>query len=98
MPSTLKNDLEKQVNKRVKSFLEKVSSKSGLSVGELEVMWNEVCGVKEKKVSNFQVFCKGERPKLQKKYPDYKFGDINKELGKLWKKLSDKEKGKFSSK
>ena len=97
MPSSLKNDLEKQVNKRVNTFLEKVSEKSKLSVEELRSMWNEVCGVKEKKVSNFQIFCKGERPKLKKKYPDYKFGDINKELGKLWKKLSDKEKAKFSS-
>ena len=97
MPSSLRNDLEKQVNKRVNALLEKVSEKSKLSVEELRCMWNEVCGVKEKKVSNFQKFCKVERPKLQKKHPDYKFGDINKELGAMWKKLSDKEKEKFSS-
>ena len=97
MPSSLKNDLEKQVNKRVNALLEKVSEKSKLSVDELRGMWNEVCGVKEKKVSNFQRFCKTERPKLQNKHPEYKFGDMNKELGKMWKKLSDKEKEKFSS-
>ena len=97
MPSSLRNDLEKQVNKRVNILLERVSEKSKMSVEELRVMWNEVCGVKEKKVSNFQRFCKVERPKLQKKNPKYKFGDINKELGGMWKKLSDKEKEKFSS-
>ena len=57
MPSSLKNDLEKQVNKRMKCFLERVSEKSGVNVSELEGMWNEACGVKAKKVSNFQVFC-----------------------------------------
>ena len=97
MPSSLKNDIEKQINKRVSVFIEKVSGKSKMSVEELTKVWNEVCGIKEKKVSNFQRFCKQERPKLQKKKPDLKFGDINKELGSMWKKLSDKEKEKFSS-
>ena len=97
MPTSLSKDIEKQVNKRMKSFFESVSSECGVEVSKLEVMWNQACGVKEKKVSNFQNFCKKHRPELKKKHPEYKFGDVNRELGKMWSKLSEKEKAKFSS-
>jgi hypothetical protein len=97
MPTSLSKDIEKQVNKRMKIFFERVSEKCKVEVKELECVWNEVCGVKEKKVSNFQKFCKKHRQSLKEKHPDYKFGDINRELGKMWGKLSNKQKEKFSN-
>jgi hypothetical protein len=97
MPTSLSKDLEKQVNKRMKTFFERVNEKCKVDVKELESVWKEVCGVKEKKVSNFQNFCKENRQDLKTKHSDWKFGDINRELGKMWGKLSDKQKEKFSS-
>ena len=70
--------------------------KTGISKEELLAIWNEVCGLKAKKVSNFQIFCKEKRPELKEKNPDMKFGDMNRELGKLWKKLSDDDKKKYN--
>ena len=96
MPSNLSKEIEKQVNKKMKTFFEKVGE-CGVEVSKLEGIWNEVCGIKEKKVSNFQNFCKKHRQELKTKYPDYKFGDVNRELGKMWGKLSDKQKEKFAS-
>jgi len=97
MPNNLSKDIEKQVNKRLKSFFEKVNGECGVEVSKLEGLWNDVCGIREKKVSNFQNFCKKHRSDLKSKHPEYKFGDLNRELGKMWGKLSDKEKEKFSS-
>jgi hypothetical protein len=97
MPTNLSKDIEKQVNKRMKSFFESVNSECGVEVSKLEGLWNKVCGVKEKKVSNFQNFCKKHRSELKEKNPAYKFGDVNRELGKMWGELSDNEKVKFSS-
>jgi hypothetical protein len=97
MPSNLSKDIEKQVNKRMKTFIGKVSEECKVDVSKLEGMWNEVCGVKGKKVSNFQMFCKKHRPELKSKNSEWKFGDINRELGKMWGKLSDKDKAKFAS-
>lgn len=97
MPTSLRNDLDKQVMKRVKVFMERLSQSDNvnMSVGGMEKIWNNVCGIKDKKVSNFQNFCKKHRVKLREENPDYKFGDINRELGKMWKKLSDKEKSNY---
>jgi hypothetical protein len=97
MPTSLSKDLEKQVNKRMKTFFERVNAECGVEVSKLQGLWNEVCGVKEKKVSNFQNFCKKHRVKLKENHPDYKFGDVNRELGKMWGKLGEKDKAKFSS-
>ena len=97
MPTSLSKDIEKQVNKRMKSFFESVNSECGVEVSKLEGLWNKACGVKEKKVSNFQIFCKTHRSELKVKHPDWKFGDVNRELGKMWGKLSEKQKDKFSN-
>lgn len=97
MPSSLLKDIEKQITKKIDAFTKQIADKfDDVSEDELKKMWNEVCGSKAKKVSNFQKFCKTKRPELKEKFPDLKFGDMNKKLGEMWKKLSDDEKANFS--
>tara|TARA_A100001015_G_C14567223_1_gene547672 strand:+ start:331 stop:627 length:297 start_codon:yes stop_codon:yes gene_type:complete len=97
MPSSLIKDIEKKIAKKMELFTTQVSEKyTDVSKEELLAIWNEVCGLKAKKVSNFQIFCKEKRPELKQKNPDMKFGDMNRELGKLWKKLSDDDKKKYN--
>jgi hypothetical protein len=38
------------------------------------------------------LFSKEHRPKVKEDNPDMTFGGLGKELGKMWRALSDKEK------
>ena len=96
MPSSLVKSIEKIINTKVTAYNKLVSEKFNIDVKELEKLWNETSGIKEKKVSNFQVFCKEKRPTLKEKHPGMKFGDMNRELGKLWKQLSNEDKNKYN--
>ena len=51
-------------------------------------------GVKRPKTS-YIYFLEDVRPKIAKKYPDDKLGDISKRIGKLWQSLSNKDKDKY---
>ena len=51
-----------------------------------------------RKKTGFIVFSKEKRPEVKKENPDMKFTDISKELGKMWKNLSDEEKQVFNDK
>ena len=58
---------------------------------------------KEKKTSKrkktgFIVFSKEKRPGVKEANPNMKFTDISKQLGKMWKSLSDEEKAVFNEK
>jgi hypothetical protein len=43
----------------------------------------------------YMVFCKEMRPKIIKEKPGLTFGEVGKELGKAWGKLSDAQKAKY---
>ena len=45
--------------------------------------------------SPYMLFCKAERPNIIKKNPKLTFGEVGKELGAAWGKLSDAQKAKF---
>jgi len=45
--------------------------------------------------SAYMKFCKAERPKIVKDKPSLSFGEVGKELGAAWAKLSDSEKAAF---
>ena len=45
--------------------------------------------------SSYMMFCKAERPKIVKENPDMAFGDVGKELGLRWGKLTKAQKDKF---
>ena len=44
----------------------------------------------------YMLFCKAMRPKIVAKNPKMTFGEVGKELGAQWKKLSDAEKKKYA--
>ena len=46
----------------------------------------------------YMLFCKAQRPKIVAKNPKFTFGEVGKELGAQWKKLSDAEKKKYAAK
>lgn len=41
--------------------------------------------------SAFFFFCEVERPKVRAKHPDWKVGDVAKELGKMWEAAPKKD-------
>ncbi len=46
-------------------------------------------------LSAYLYFCKEKRDKIKTKHPEWKLGEISKELGQAWKNLSEKEKNKY---
>ena len=95
MPSSLTKTIETHINKKIDSYITQVSSKFNLDSAELTMLWNELNGIKVKKVSNFQNFCRAQRPKIKSDNPNISFGDMNKELGKLWKGMSVDEQNSY---
>jgi hypothetical protein len=96
MPSKLVKEIEKQINKNVDSFIQKLVEKYKLDNNELQVLWDDSVNNKVKRTNPFQRFCKEQRPILKSKSPGLSFGDTNKELGKLWKGLGDSDKEKYN--
>ena len=45
--------------------------------------------------SPYLFFCEASREGIRKKHPDMKMTDVSKELGKMWKDLTEGEKGKY---
>jgi len=52
----------------------------------------------KRKKTGYQVYMDEMRPKIKAEYPTYKFGDIAKELGARWGKLTVEEKQAYSDK
>jgi uncharacterized protein (DUF736 family) len=42
-------------------------------------------------------FCKDKRGEVKEAHPDWGVADIGKEMGALWKKISDKDKKKYEA-
>lgn len=40
-------------------------------------------------------FCQDKRKEVKEAHPEWKVGDIGKELGAMWKNVTDKEKKKY---
>ncbi len=51
----------------------------------------------KKNVSVYVQFCNKHRTLLKEKNPNMSFGDISKELGKMWRSLSQQEKDNYQS-
>lgn len=52
----------------------------------------------KRKKTGFIVFSKEKRSEVKEANPDMKFTDISKQLGKMWKSLTDEEKAVFNEK
>ena len=70
------------------------AKKSAISKKPAAAKSAKPAGVK-KPPSGYMLFCKSERPKIVKSKPSLTFGEVGKELGAAWKKLSDAEKAEF---
>ncbi|KAI8463787.1 MAG: high mobility group box domain-containing protein [Monoraphidium minutum] len=46
-------------------------------------------------LSAYMFFSQAKRKEVADKNPEYKMGDIAKELGAMWKTISDKDKAKY---
>jgi hypothetical protein len=51
----------------------------------------------KKQLSGYVKFCKEHRQQLKEDQPTLKFGDISKELGRIWSTLTSEEKKKYDS-
>ena len=52
--------------------------------------------IPKRPMTSFMFFCNEFRTQIWAANPEYKIGDVAKELGKRWKKLSEEEKEKYS--
>lgn len=46
--------------------------------------------------TSYLYFCDEKRPLVKSQHPEFKVGEIMKELGKMWKELSDSDKAKYN--
>lgn len=51
--------------------------------------------VKKRAKTAYQYFCDEQRPKLQKKNPEWRLPQLSKELGAMWKAMTDRKKAKY---
>jgi hypothetical protein len=99
----LKNDIEIFISK----FIDEVSIETNINKNRLHEIWMNLnksssksipsmTTIKKKKtVSSYVNFCNKQRPILKEKYPNLSFGEISKQLGKLWSELSTEEQNKY---
>ena len=52
----------------------------------------------KKNLSAYMFYRSDRHPQVKKKYPQFKFGEVNKQIGADWKKLSEKEKEPYVKK
>jgi hypothetical protein len=51
--------------------------------------------VKKRAKTAYQYFCDEQRPKLQRKNPEWRLPQLSKELGAMWKGMTDRKKAKY---
>lgn len=54
--------------------------------------------VRKRATSAYQFWCKDERSKMEKKFPDLKYTELRKKMGEKWKKLSEEKKEPYLEK
>jgi hypothetical protein len=54
-------------------------------------------GKGKKPLTGFMKFSQEMRPKVKEENPDFKFGEIGRKLGEMWRALSDKEKEAYKT-
>jgi len=99
----LKTDIELYISK----FIDEIAIETNINKNKLHEIWMNVFNNnkiiqkstatvnKKKTVSAYVNFCNQQRPSLKEKYPNLSFGDISKQLGKLWSELSPDEQNKY---
>ena len=85
-------DLNKpnKADELIKKYLKQTNKKPGKKPGK-----KKVDGIKGPK-SSYIYFLEEVRPKIVKKYPNDKLGDISKRVGKLWQTLNSNDRDKYN--
>ena len=98
----LNKELNKKIFKLARDLIIKVCDDCGKpkkADGLIEKYLNDTKKLEIPKVlknkSSFMFFCEDYRDKVKKKYPSDGMVETNKKLGKLWKKISEKDKLKY---
>lgn len=87
--------MRKAIHSYIEQFSKEASAEFGLDEKELIELWHDVVKRRPKKEKKeraptpYQIFCASQRPLLKKQNPDMSFGDLNRELGRLWKSRPD---------
>lgn len=100
---TLVRRIEKQINQSVSNFCIEVANKYQIPEKELQVLW-KVYSTKSSKITNendgrkksaYMNFCRQKRIEIKQNQPHLSFGDVTKEIAKIWQSLSIEEKESF---
>jgi len=95
---TLGDELNKYVDSvnNVKSYMTTLEKKSK----KKEKKESEGSGEEKpkKKLTSYFLFMKDTRPGVAKSNPEFSVTEISKELGRMWKELSDEEKAEWKEK
>lgn len=105
LADTIKSDIDDFISR----FIDEITMETDISKNRLNELWLNISNnknitnkqnpiIKKKKtVSAYVNFCNKQRPLLKEKYPKLSFGDISKQLGKLWSELSPEEQNKYKT-
>jgi hypothetical protein len=103
--------IQNTIDTFISSFISDISSEYNLDSNELLEIWNKISKTngqspqinissslkKPKQVSAYVNFCNHHRIQLKEKNANLSFGEISKELGKMWSKLSVDEQQTYKS-
>jgi hypothetical protein len=96
------NKIAKNIEASVLEFTRRLADKYDLDQDTLMEMWTDVSKMKtkaskaKKPPSAYQIFSAEQRALLKKDDPSMAFGDIAKEIGHRWKKLTSEEKAAYT--
>lgn len=79
------------LDERLKRFMEHTSHKLGVDTKDLMECWNESATQKKAKKSHYQIFFSVKRLELKKEDPTLNFGDLSKQISKVWNSMSKEE-------
>lgn len=85
------------VDKYVHKFMKEIIKREKWTEKELMEKWNE-CSYSDttkKKKTGYQKFFIEKRTSLKNQHPELSFGEISKEISKIWRNLTDEEKTKY---
>lgn len=98
----LMKNIYKSIEKTVMEYTKVIAEKHNLDQDELVEMWGEISKMKmrtaKKKMSPWLQFCKEERMRLKREFPEMTFGEISKAIGDKWTSMSEEEKEIYKEK
>ena len=106
MTTSLFNSIHTVIIEHINMYATLISKEHGINKDNLMKLWKQVelnppnismetIVTPKKNVSVYVQFCNKHRSILKEKHPNMNFGDISKELGKMWRSLTQQEKDNY---